>query len=116
MATFTRHVFCGEKRGIQRQAGCPEQSMQHRITVVFTTKPPFALLTHLNPKAPNKTRFNQDLLKRQIFNNIKHLKGGFYPKIFSYLKKYVYLCPTFSEVRPRSPRYITPDCVDAERV
>ena len=39
-------------------------------------------------------------IQYKIFNNIKHLKGGFYPKIFSYLKKYVYLCPTFSEVRP----------------
>ena len=100
MATFTRHAFCGEKRDIQRQSGCPEQSMQCRITVVFATKPPFALLTHLDLKAPNEAGFNLDLLKRQIFNNIKHLKGGFYPKIFSYLKKYVYLCPTFSEVRP----------------
>ena len=100
MATFTRHAFCGEKRGIQRQSGCPEQSMQCRITVVFATKPPFAPLIHFNLKAPDEARFNLDLLKRQIFNNIKHLRGGFYPKIFSYLKKYVYLCPTFSEVRP----------------
>ena len=58
MATFTRHVFCGEKRGIQRQAGCPEQSMQCRITVVFATKPLFASLTHLNLKAPNEVGFN----------------------------------------------------------
>lgn len=100
MATFTRHAFCGEKRGIQRQSGCPEQSMQCRITVVFATKPPFAPLIHFNLKAPDEAGFNLDLLKRQIFNNIKHLKGGFYPKISSYLKKYVYLCPTFSEVRP----------------
>ena len=100
MATFTRHAFCGEKRGIQRQSGCPEQSMQCRITVVFATKPPFAPLTHFNLKEPDEAGFNRDLLKRQIFNNIKHLKGGFYPKIFSYLKKYVYHCPTFSEVRP----------------
>ena len=100
MATFTRHAFCGEKRGIQRQSGCPEQSMQCRITVLFATKPPFAPLIHFNLKAPDEAGFNLDLLKRQIFNNIKHLRGGFYPKIFSYLKKYVYLCPTFSEVRP----------------
>gem|GEM_PF-5491771 len=58
MAIFTRHAFCGEKHGIQKQSGYPEQSMQrpmqHRITVVFTTKPPFALLTHLNPKSTKR--------------------------------------------------------------
>lgn len=109
--------FCRDTCG-HSASDMPGQAIDDRlrIIVILQAKSRSALLTRVNLKAPNWTIFHQSLPIRRNFNNIKHLKGGFYPKIFSYLKKYVYLCPTFSEVRPRSPRYITPDCVDAERV
>ena len=95
---------------------CRDNRCRPRIIAFLRAKSPLALLTHIKQKASSWPDFHQSLPIRRNFNNIKHLKGGFYPKIFSYLKKYVYLCPTFSEVRPRSPGYIAPDSVDAERV